>query len=465
MYRIIAHRYPNNEIRTVFTAIPNPRTFSYEDSPETPLNLPFDISSPDVIPGNSPIELCYLVDGEKNPVPPLSLDLNSKPERSSAGYGLISSRPTSFGLNAKRQLIRSGAALETEAAPQECLFLTGTLPGSTEDAFKAIAAYSGYIVNSLKAWIAKRVTQKLDFYCWELQKRGALHLHYCCHIPCESDRLYILGEFRNWWIQILSRIGDRSNCDLFRKNSKITWLSNLSKVRAVAEVCRKSPARYLSKYLSKSARSPRGRARAFSPSRWWGTSRPLKKLLESLTDVCEILVGNYHSTIKKMECVKAICDSSNSVTYRYRHKYGIGHTSICYANSHLDNEDLWISLKSLSTMTIINSRLNTVIPSEVLKVRKKQLIVWSSHWSNSLTVSHQGLRSSLVEYLNMIQTIIPSQSSDVLNLLMFWAARTSDIRSLSQFTPALSPTDKRMLDGVLDDLEICLNLVAEKGWY
>jgi len=465
MYRIIAHRYPNNEIRAVFTAIPNPRPFIYEDSPETPLTAPLDISSPESIPDNSPIESCYLGGGEKNPSPPLSLDLNSKLERSSAGYGLISSRPTSFGLNAKRQLIRSGGALETEASPQECLFLTGTLPGSTEDAFKAIAAYSGYIVNSLKAWIAKRVTQKLDFYCWELQKRGALHLHYCCHIPCESDRLYILGEFRNWWIQVLSRVGDRSNCDLFRKNSKLTWLSNLSKVRAVAEVCRKSPARYLSKYLSKSARRPRGRARAFSPSRWWGTSRPLKKLLESLTDVCEILIGNYHSTIKKMECVKAVCDSSNSVTYRYRHKYGIGHTSVCYANSPIDNEDLWNSLKALSIMNLMNSHSNSTVPSEILKVRKKQLITWSDRYSTSLTMSHQGLRSSLIEYSNMMQNIIPSQSPDVLNLLMFWAARTSDIRSLSQYTPALSPPDKRMLDGVLDDLEICIELVSRNGWY
>lgn len=465
MYRIIAHRYPNNEIRTVFTAIPNPRPFSYEDSPETPLTASHDIPPLDAIPGNSPIEPCHLGDGQKNPSPPLSLVSNSKPERSSAGYGLISSRPTNFGLNAKRQLIRSGAALETEAPPHECLFLTGTLPGSTEDAFKAIAAYSGYLVNSLKAWIAKRVTQKLDFYCWELQKRGALHLHYCCHIPSESDRLYILGEFRNWWIQILSRIGDRSNCDLFRKNSQFTWLSDLSKVRAVAEVCRKSPARYLSKYLSKSAATAKGRARAFSPSRWWGTSRPLKKLLESLTDVCEILVGNYHSTIKKLEFVNTACASSNSVTYRYRHKYGIGETSVCYANSPIDNEDLWISLKALSAMNQITSHLNSVIPSEVLKVRKKQLIVWSNHWSNSLTDSHRGLRYSLVEYSNMIQTIIPSQSPDVLNLLMFWAARTSDIRSLSRYTPALSPTDRRMLDGVLNDLEICLELVSKNGWY
>lgn len=101
---------------------------------------------------------------KKTPAP-LSLGSNSKPERRSAGYGSLPQKPTTFGLNAKRQLIRSGAALESVATPEECVFLTGTLPGSTAAAYESIAAYSGYIVNNLKSWIAKYVSAKLDFYC------------------------------------------------------------------------------------------------------------------------------------------------------------------------------------------------------------------------------------------------------------------------------------------------------------
>lgn len=465
MYRILTHRYPNNEIRLSFSAIPNSRPIDYGEGLES---SDIDLLEPIAPASNS---VCTDATGEIippieiKPAPPLSLVLNSKPFPKTVGYGLLPSKPTSFGLNAKRQLIRSGAALETTAPPEECLFLTGTLPGSTHDAFQALAAYSGYIVNTLKAWIAKRVPQKLDFYCWELQKRGALHLHYCCHIPLESDRLHILNEFRDWWIQILSRVGDRSNCDLFRKNSQWSWLSDLSKVRAVAEVCRKSPARYLAKYLSKSARSPKGSARSFSPSRWWGTSRPLKTLLESLTDVCEIVIGNYHTTIKKLEQVKSECDNSNSVTYTYRHKYGMGETKVCYPNTKEDNEHLWTSLEALSTMKQISSHMSLVIPSQVLKVHKTRLIQWSTHWESTLSEAFQGLKHSLREFSNMMHGLIPSKSTEPLALLLFWAARLSDMRSLCRFTPALSPSDKRMIDGVLDDLEICIELVADRGWF
>lgn len=465
MYRIVAHSYPNNEIRLTYSAIPNPRPFIYETPLESSDNDELEISS-------NPLPSCSLASVhltnesiEKKSSSPLSLVPNSKPERSSAGYGALPVRPTTFGLNAKRQLIRSGAALEHEAPPEECLFLTGTLPGSTVDAFTAIAAYSGYIVNSLKAWIAKRVTQKLDFYCWEYQKRGALHLHYCCHIPDESDRLYILSEFREWWISCLSRVGNRANCDLFRKNSEWTWLSDLSKVRAVAEVCRKSPARYLAKYLSKSAAPARGSARAFTPSRWWGTSRPLKTLLESLTKVVEIVISNYHGTIKKLQDVKHVCCSSDSVTYGYRHKYGIGETLVCYPSSELENSHLWTSLESLSTMSVINSVSTSRPPSEILKVHKIKLIEWSAYWSQSLTESFQGLKASLLEFWNTMQALIPSQSQEPLHLLMFWAARLSDIRSLCRFTPALSKNDDRMIQEALDDLESCMKLVCDRGWF
>lgn len=464
MFRILAHSYPNNEVRATLSALPSHKPFRYDDDDSAPgSGLPVAKNPNSVFDVTPPIALDHPPDDSGRPLY-LSLVPNSKPERNSAGYGLLPTKPTQFGVNAKRQLVRSGAALESEAPPHECLFLTGTLPGSTVDAFTAIAAYSGYIVNSLKAWIAKSTPQKLDFYCWEYQRRGALHLHYCCHIPNDADRLHIINEFRGWWISCLSRVGDRSNCDLFRKNSEWTWLSDLSKVRAVAEVCRKSPARYLAKYLSKSSTPTRGVARAFTPSRWWGTSRPLKKLLDSLTKTCEIIVSGYHAAISKMENVTAICDSSDGVTYKYPHTYGMGKTIVNYPSSKDENENLWYSLQAQSIMRQIDSSVQYVPPSESLKVMKIRLMDWSKHWSENLTDSHQGLKESLMEYWNMTSLIIPSQSTEPLNLLMFWAARTSDIRSLSRYTPALGRSDERMINQLLDLIEVCMKDVCDNGW-
>lgn len=451
MHKIIAQIFPNNEIRIT-------------KSQSKPVRL---VSECDEM-GEVPCEFLAPCDHEvweeaKKNSAPLSLVSNSKPERHSAGYGSLPLKPTTFGLNAKRQLIRSGAALETVANPEECIFLTGTLPGSTPAAFEAIAAYSGYIVNNLKAWVAKYVTAKLDFYCWEYQKRGALHLHYCVHVASRTDRDYIVGGFRDWWINTLHSVGERSSADLFRKNNSKTWLSDLSKVRAVAEVCRKSPARYLAKYLSKSASPSRGASRSFTPSRWWGTSRPLKTLLTSLTSVVEIAEGGYHAIRSKWELVKREWSTSEGVSHSYRHKFGMGETLICYPSTPKDKESLCSNLEALSTIQQAKSMSQICIPSKDLRLIRDRLIIWLEASLTSLSPSFQGLRSSLENYLSMMRTITPSKSPEPLKVLLFWAARTSDIRSLCQYTPVWKE-GRIVLQAALDALDRNIAIVARDGW-
>lgn len=460
MYQIIAHQYPNNEIRIDYTRLPCPRDyFGPAFGRGEPDGYCAGSRGVDVVGDFCDLSLAPIT----QPSNPLSLGSKSKTQRSRAGYGTLPTRPTVFGLNAKRQLIRAGAALETVAAPEECLFLTGTLPGSTAAAFEAIAAYSSYIVNSLKAWIATRVKAKLDFYCWEYQKRGALHLHYCVYCPSRTDRDFILREFRAWWISALSRVGESANTDLFRQNAGWTWLNDLSKVRAVAEVCRKSPARYLSKYLSKSATPTRGAARAFVPARWWGSSRPLKQLLANLTKKIVIAVGGYHAVFKKREEVIHLCQSSESVTYSYQHKFGMGDTWINYPASPRERAELWNSLQTISTMTRVNSA-QVSPPSEMLRPHRDRVLIWARYWADNLTDSHQGLRNALRLYSSTITKLTPSKSQEPLKNLLYWAALTADIKSLSQFTPAQCPADKRMLQNCLDALEDQMAIVAKNGW-
>ncbi len=455
MYRILAHSFPNNETRITFSAVPSgkdPFTDDLSSENNTPVNpapVPSTIDPSTIDPG---------------PDSPLSLVPNSKTERSSAGYGALPEKPTRFGLNAKRSLIRAGGAMEKTAPVDETLFLTGTLPGSTEDSFRAIAQYSSYIVNSLKSWISHYAPGKLDFYVWEWQKRGALHLHYAVHISDGDSRDFIVSAFHQWWVQILHRVGDKAGVDMFRKNSAHTWLGDESKVRAVAEVCRKSVARYLAKYLSKSSTPSKGSARAFTPARWWGVSRPLKALTDSLTSVCDVVEAGYHAVRSVWEKVKAVCDSSESVSYNYRHKVGEGATMVLYTKDATEREYLWTEIQAMQ-----NKRPEHLIgtcdaPSSVLKTLRTKQANWLRESLTSLSQSFSGLRALLENNLNWVLTITPSTSPEPLSVLLAWAARLSDIRSMCQFTPVLPRSQDRKLQSWLEELEWAIEEVAQNGW-
>lgn len=268
MAGIKIERYPNNEIR--FTKLP---TWNGKRAPRDSGPLFFD--EVEVIPTSD--KQCDL--------PPL--DITSEFETApKPGYG-AQPRPTEFGPFGRRKLIRAGAAMTKSIdSPNEVVFLTGTLPGSTIEAFRAIASYSSMAVHRLKAWVAKRCPAKLDMYCWEWQKRGALHLHYAVHVPVKESREYIISEFKNQWTRIIDAISEESGVDLWRKNEKITHANNKEVLQADARECTKDIGRYLSKYISK--QSSKHKNKQFFPTRWWGISRPLNALLESLSEVITI---------------------------------------------------------------------------------------------------------------------------------------------------------------------------------
>lgn len=416
MFRIVVHSYPNNEIRSVFCSMPPLRSIDYsldDDSASVPISI------------------------AENP-PHLSLGSNSKPCRKMTGYGDLPTKPTQFGLNAKRSLIRSGAALEKKInSPEECLFLTGTLPGSTPESFSAIAAYSAYVVNNLKAWIAKRVSSKLDFYCWEYQKRGALHLHYCVWVPDIAAREHVLSGFRDWWISTLIRISEVSGVDLFRKNAKFTHRSDLSKVRAVAEICRKSPARYMAKYLSKSSSKLKGRAIFFTPSRWWGVSRPLKAVLDSLSTCLEIISGSYFSCVRKMQEINHSIESTEGALYTYPHKFGMGETKLIYPSDESDFNALLQDLESMAVITKMNARIADSGMTAYVKPYKIRLIRWASEYSVSLEKSHQGLSHALIDFMNAIYPLSPASSDDALSVMQVMSSLTYNIREVANRTPAM----------------------------
>lgn len=466
MYRILAQRSPNNEIRVGFSLLPSP-TSSVSPAEDLADDIRFDFG-----PNSNRPLIDVAEEKEESPMlrfpgsvpsPPLSLGPNSKTERSRAGYGALPNRPSRFGLAASRKLKAASSAMSQVVPPEECLFITGTLPGSTEAAFKNIAAYSAYIVNGLKSWIANYAPQKYDFYVWEYQKRGALHLHYCVHIPDEISRDYIRCNFKKWWCGILHRIGALSNCDMFRKNAEKTHLGNESIVRAEAQIVKKDVGRYLSKYLSKSINPKRGNARFFTPSRWWGVSRPLNQLLESMTDRVELMIGGIHSVVKQFESIVHSCYSSDGKTFDYSHKFGIGKTIINYPETPEENQSLWEELMSYSRLNQ-HSKQEHPDPSLVLRmVRQKEVKLLEESLEN-LPPIWKGLQETLTNHLNMIRALTPSSSEQPLNVILMWQARISDIRSLLKFSPVDSPSLRRQYQEIQDEVESQIDEIAFNGW-
>jgi hypothetical protein len=255
------------------------------------------------------------------------------PDTKRPGFGLPPRR-THFGLAAKRKLQRVGGALDkTITNPQELIFLTGTLPGSTQESYQAISNYSSYIVHRLKSWLNWRVKSKFDFYVWELQKRGALHLHYCVHIEDNSIAKFVLTHFHDEWNRILESVCEMSGVDVYEKKNGGTWRDCKTVVQAYAQRVKKSVAAYLSKYCSKNA----GKAgiQAYYPTRWWGVSRPLNKLLGDMTKTL-ILPSLRNATVGGI--VKAAVNVLEVVTDRLHHyadKFGRAYVWVAYSQHNI----------------------------------------------------------------------------------------------------------------------------------
>lgn len=196
-----------------------------------------------------------------------------------SGFGLLP-RPTTFGLNARRQVKRLAAVIDGLAeGPRDVIFFTGTLPGSTPGAMLALSQWSGFLAHRLKAWMHDIDSEYKCLFVWEWQKRGALHMHAAVYVKNITNRNRIYNEFKMQWIRLLESICERSGVDVFaRGHGKGTWRGHYSKIRAEAEWVKKSVASYLGKYMSKAIGPVKDKAKFFYPSRWWGSTQNLKDL-------------------------------------------------------------------------------------------------------------------------------------------------------------------------------------------
>lgn len=249
-----------------------------------------------------------------------------------SGYGELPLRKTNFSKQGSRALQRSGRAMDDYAQkPQEILFFTGTLPGSGSAQFEAIARWSSWIVHRLKAWVGKRVEAKFDMYCWELQKRGALHIHYALHVPDEDIRFEIRSEIKNEWIRLLQQVSEFSGVDLFRnENRGFSHRQNLDLVQADCQEVEKSVGSYLGKYLSK-AKTGKNSTSVFNPCRWWGVSRPLREYEESLRRSLRLTFGKSGEWLNAIDDLRRIFEVISEVGFEWVNKVMPGYGGVQYA--------------------------------------------------------------------------------------------------------------------------------------
>ena len=308
MYQIAIARYPNREFRAVLTRQRNPRT--------TPIGVS---GTEESLPSTE--------------APSASLDISSKSE---TGAKRPDRAPSRFGLNAKRTLLRVGGTLEEhDSDPSHGVFLTGTLPGSTPESMNAIARGSSWVVHRLKAWVAKRVQSKLDFYVWERQKRGALHLHYFVYCRDGEARKSLLEGFKEEWIRLLSALGKEYGCNMWKRGFGDRRVHPKEVTQAYAQQVHKGVGRYLSKYCSKEAGKPNSISGKYRPTSWWGCSRPLLQLLREKTDTGLISFSSVTAAHTWLQNLYEDLSPLSCHSYSYPHKVGVGVTKIQYYSEAL----------------------------------------------------------------------------------------------------------------------------------
>ncbi len=218
---------------------------------------------------------------------------NERRTRARPGYG-AAAKPTRFGSYARRKLLSAGNLLSRRSKhPSESVLVTLTLPGDNPAAFARLGEWSGGLINNVLSVLRKeirRISRTFRgfechwFYVWELQKRGALHLHLCLWSKIPMQSLHLGNTVAKSWIARLKVLGSQYDCFLTRRNGKscflpAAWQNDVSPTK-------KDVSRYLSKYVSKQAAPVKnevsfGERYGCYPTRWWGMDRALSREVEA----------------------------------------------------------------------------------------------------------------------------------------------------------------------------------------
>jgi len=196
-------------------------------------------------------------------------------------------RERQFTSGAGQKILESGAIVEMLCGdrPEFAHVTTLTLPANTRDSFECLAACSNFAVNRLFQLFRDKYTDTKNwFFVWEFQKRGALHLHICHYHPDTTEGQWIGTQLIESWHEVLCDISENSGICMFsRRDGKSCTIRGFHQHHTQPMV--KGCGRYFAKYAAKSAKTDensyvREHAKTLSPTRWWGSSRPIKALVK-----------------------------------------------------------------------------------------------------------------------------------------------------------------------------------------
>lgn len=217
-----------------------------------------------------------------------------------------------FGNAQRRALLRTGAVMSNLYPYRgQTHEVTLTIPGSTVQALKCVAAHSSWLVNRLMQRIRdierKNLCRVSWFYVWEWQKRGALHLHMA--LGAEDVRLAkrAAQEVEYQWFELLMELQDMTGIDCFARYDGETWRDSPEVWQSHCAEIQKNLAAYFAKYASKDKDTKlaekEGRSPRYYPKTWWGRSRGLAQAVRDQTIVIRL---NYLTEDEMVEWYKRL---------------------------------------------------------------------------------------------------------------------------------------------------------------
>lgn len=313
--------------------------------------------------------------------------------------------------NARHILLEAGAIID-QYPLNWSRFLTLTLPTSAWSGFRAVANWSGFLINRLLQFLRDSKLDIASFFVWEFQTRGALHLHMLIsaldeEIARKINR--IAKRLRALWFQVLKDIEIKekelgNKCDLFgrwRDKPKIWLKAN------IIQIPRKSVAAYLSKYASKghadNIASMQKNNSHFYPSRWWGCTQNLKNLIKAKRFDFK-LENASEAELKIIEKhLESILDTA-LMDYQYRFELQLGsgrniwYQQKIYYFPPKNWAFIWQILKDLFTQVRYFQDLKNRVWAQGFHAYRKEDILFSGLLGDSISVIKNHEHRGMVEY-------------------------------------------------------------------
>ena len=234
----------------------------------------------------------------------LLLDIRKKSQETSSGKNTWGEYRGnySFSKRGRSQMLRAGGVIEKKGLRDRSYAVTVTIPGGGREVHDTVARWSGWIVNRMTQ-LLRDSKKKLDdsdslgyFYVWELQDRGALHMHWCLvGYPEETAH-----QLKDLWYLLLRELGDIEGRDLFQREEGGSWEDVPDVWQWNVQKIRQSVAGYFAKYCSKQAKASRktnessdlGYSQQVSPGRWYGISNSIREWVRESSVEITVIVAN-----------------------------------------------------------------------------------------------------------------------------------------------------------------------------